>query len=341
MNHLVKMALIGVAASIVVAGCGISSASANPSKSPSASTPSNSVQSSASKTSTSSTPSGLPQSSTNISPGTPVSTSSPTTASDTSTAGINLVKAWMQSGLTGQGLNMPIGDQKNIAAVQKVWGPGHNSSAGAGIYVSYPAHDVAFGINQGEQIFDVRSYAPSVTAITRADVTAALGPPAEVRYASNTTIYLYPDQLNYQVLWVFSGGPGHTGDTVNHVDVVWPQGTVNLMAATQPAPSVVVTQNTRLDLRFAIRNAPTGYHLTELEWVNSPGSGAYAVNTYFEARENAHYQGTSARLFMASGSHFRFQYPAGLVGTKGRLRLIYESPAGTASIGTSPSITLK
>lgn len=341
MNNSAKMAMVGIAGSLVVVGCGISSASGNTPKSSQASLPSNSSSSSAVKPSTTSTPSGSPQSSTSPSPGTPVSSSSPTIGSDTSIAGINLVKAWMQSGLNGQGLNMPIGDQKNITAVQRVWGPGHTSPAGAGIYVSYPAHHVAFGINQGEQIFDVRAYTPSVTAITRADVTAALGPPAEVRYASNTTIYLYPDQLNYQVLWVFSGGPGHTGDTVNHVDVVWPQGTVNLMAVTQPNPKIVVTQNTGLDLNFTIRNAPKGYHLTELEWINSPGSGAYAVNTYFEARENVNYQGTSARLFMASGSHFRFQYPAGLVGTKGRLRLIYESPAGAAIIGTSPSITLK
>ncbi len=236
---------------------------------------------------------------------------------------------------------MPIGDGKTIGAVQKEWGQGKSSSAGAGIYDTYSAHQVAFGVGTGDQIFDVRSYASSIQQITRADVISVLGSPAAVRYADNTTIYMYLDGPNYQVLWTFAGGQGHTGNTVQHVSVYWPQGTVDLMGQTLPNPSVVVTQDPASSgsyLKFSLKNAPSGYRLDELEWLPS-GHGTTVVNTESQALYTAQH-GLPGALFMNAYGAYRLQFTESMKGTSGRIRLIYESPNGGAIIGTSGPITL-
>ena len=228
-------------------------------------------------------------------------------------------------------------------AVQKAWGSVKGDPVGAGIYYSYPTHHVTIGINQGDQIFDVRSNDPSVQAVTRSDVIAALGPPGAVLYAANTTIYMYPDGTDYELLWVFSGGQGPpTGSTVDHVDVVWPQGTVDLMAQTLPNPGIsIITQPGAQGsyMAFSITNPPTGYHLMEMEWLPSASGGESIVNTLPQALTNA--QDNTPGSFMAINGHYRLAYTANMKGTTGKVRLIYENNAGDAIIGTSQSITLK
>lgn len=236
---------------------------------------------------------------------------------------------------------MPIGDGDPISAVQKEWGSAQTSSAGAGSYVTYPAHQVAFGVGPGDRIFDVRSYAASLHQITRADVMAVLGSAAAISYADNTTIYTYPDGPNDQLQWTFSGGSGHTGNTVQHVSVYWPQGTVDLMGQTAPNPSVVVTANpasTGTFMQFAIHQAPSGYRLDELEWLPA-GSGTTVVNTEAQALYAAQH-GLSGALFMNAYGAYRLQFTPAMKGSSGRLRVIYESPQGSAIIGTSDLITL-
>ncbi|NMP24729.1 YjgB family protein [Sulfobacillus harzensis] len=351
MNKTTGAVIIMTMGSVLAAGCGLSGAAGHPSNQAtgthSAATPTSTTTVPAT---TGSSPSSSSTSSQSVSPATSASgsgssgaarPSGSSEASGISRAGVQRVKAWMQSGLHGEGLNMPIGDGKTIDAVQKEWGKGQNSAAGAGIYVTYPSHGVAFGVGTGDQIFDVRSNALSIRAITRSDVTTALGPPAAVRYADNTTIYMYPDGPDYQVLWTFAGGPGQTGTTVDHVSVFWPQGTVNLMGQTVPNPSVVVTKNpggSGSYLQFSITNAPSGYRLDELEWLPS-GQGATVVNTESQALYNAEH-GVSGNVFMNTYGAYRFQFTASQKGTSGRIRLIYESPRGNAIIGTSSTITL-
>lgn len=168
-----------------------------------------------------------------------------------------------------------------------------------------------------------------------------LGPLAAIRYADNTTIYMYPDGANYQVLWTFSGLSGHTGNNVQHVSVYWPRGTVNLMAQTLPNPTVVVAQNpapTGSYLQLSIKNAPPGYRLDELEWLPS-ATGTTVVNTESEALYAAQH-GLPGALFMNTDGAYRLQFTASMKGTSGRIRLIYESANGSAIIGTSGPITL-
>ncbi len=324
---------------VLVAGCGLSSQSKSPLSQSAGTRPS-------SPSTTTTAPSPSTEASSSISPGTPLkstrsSGASANSSGSSSRSGVLLVKAWMNSGLKGEGPGMPIGDGKTIETVQREWGRGRSSSAGAGIYVTYSAHKAAFGVGPGDQIFDVRSDSSSIQKITREDVMAALGPPGAVRFADNTTIYMYPDGPNYQVLWTFEGGPGHTANTVNHVSVFWPQGTVNLMAQTVPNPSVFVTKNPASSgsfLPFSIKHAPSGYRLDELEWLPS-SSGPIVVNTESQAITNGQH-GIPGAGFMKAYGTFRLQFLPSMKNTSGKIRLIYESTRGDTIIGTSHTITL-
>lgn len=247
----------------------------------------------------------------------------------------------MQAGLNGAGVGLPVKDQQNISDVPKSWGPtGQGTAVGSGIYYSYPAHAATFGTNKGAQIFDVRSSADSLHQITRSDVIAELGNPGAIRYAAGTTIYMYPDGPDYQVLWVFSGGQGDTGNTVNHVDVSWPRGTVDQMAQTLPNPSIAITKTTSSYFRFSIHQAPPGYQLAELEWIPSGNQGKYVVETQSQALTNAEL-GVSGNVFMAINGAYRFQYASSLRGQSGKVRLVYQAANRYAIIGTSQTITLK
>lgn len=282
-------------------------------------------------------------SSSSAGPSTPASESSaPSRTPSSGTQAQSLIRAWMQSGSVGEGPGMPIGDGKTIGAVQREWGRGVVTSAGAGLYFSYPAHKVAFGVGVGDQIFDVRSTQPQLQAITRTLLVKTLGAPGAIRYADDTTIYLYPDGANYQVLWVFPGGPGHTQNRVNHVDVFWPQGTVNLMGQNVPNPSIQVTRPAgRFGsyLGFAIINAPKGYQLAELEWIPSQSTAEPVVNTLPQALQHAA-QHTPGAVFAAAAGGYRLQYTPAMQHQTGVVRLIYQNALGAAIIGSSATMRL-
>jgi len=68
---------------------------------------------------------------------------------------------------------------------------------------TYDGKGVAFGLNKGEQIFDVRSYAEVFRTITYHEISGVLGAPGSVRYTHDSYMYLYPAGPDYQLLWVF------------------------------------------------------------------------------------------------------------------------------------------
>jgi hypothetical protein len=172
-------------------------------------------------------------------------------------------------------------------------------------------------------------------------VVSALGQPGSILHADGTTIYLYPAGAAHQLLWVFAGRKPH----VNHVDVVWPQGTVNLMGQTQPNPSIKITatpghRSPRGSyFGFQITQAPRGYRLSEIEWVPQTG-GAVAAETMNQAVRNAH---ASSLLtgFALSGARGAFYYPPSWHGAAGQVQLVYQNVEGSAIIGDSGTITLK
>ncbi|WAH40511.1 YjgB family protein [Alicyclobacillus fastidiosus] len=282
----------------------------------------------------------LSNTSTVTTPSTPTSSTSPS-----SSTALETVRQANELAKTGQAVGIPYKVQSNIDAVQQAWGqPAQQNEAGAGIYATFPAHQAAFGLNKGEQIFDVRSFSSAIQSVTLADIEQVLGQPGAVRETSDSQIYLYPEGPDYQLLWVFAKSQsGSVSSHVDHISVFWPQGTVNSMAATQPAPGVVIDNAPgkagRL-LTFSIANPPQGYQLEELEWI--PTNGSPVVNTLTQASKN----GTSGNnvpgfTINSDGQTMSFLYTDAMRGQTGYVRVIYQETSGAAMLGQSSTVTLK
>jgi len=318
---IISGVLLGTA---LVAGCGPVSQSSNGGGQLNSTTPSNNSTASSASQGNSSGSSGV---------------------SNSADSAIALVKESIKLAKQGRAIDIPYAVQQNLGVVQNAWGkPDSQNSAGAGIYATYGSHAAAFGFNKGEQIFDVRSYSSKVKTITLANIEAVLGQPGETRQTSDSVIYMYPAGPDNQLLWVFSkSSSGAVGKTVDHVSVFWPQGTVDSMAATQPAPSIVIDNapgSVGSLFTFSIQNPPTGYRLVELEWL--PGSGTPVINTYSEAISNGK-SGESDPGFSISGdgTTYSFVYPSSMGNQTGTVRVIYQADSGAAMIGNSSNVTLK
>ncbi|WP_206916463.1 YjgB family protein [Alicyclobacillus acidoterrestris] len=262
--------------------------------------------------------------------------SSNTQATSTGTAQ-ETVRNIVNSAVSGTAYGIPYKLQANLDDVVKAWGqPAQQNAAGAGIYASYPAHDAAFGLNKGDQLFDIRSFSSTVQAVTLSDIEDVLGKPGAIRETSDSQIYLYPAGPDYQLLWVFSKANGQISDHVDHISVFWPQGTVNSMAATQPAPGVVIDSKTGHRVTFSIANPPKSYRLVELEFI--PNKGSSVVNTLSQATGGSQTPGFSLN---SDGTTIDFHYNSNLVGESGIIRVIYQNDDGAAMIGNSATLTLK
>ncbi|WP_062309231.1 YjgB family protein [Alicyclobacillus sendaiensis] len=94
-----------------------------------------------------------------------------------------VVQSVMQTALRGSLPGVPFSDGENIEQVMKAWGsPFAQGDGGAGVYVTYRDKGTALGLDQGDQIFDVRSYAPALQALTYEEIAAALGAPGSLAY---------------------------------------------------------------------------------------------------------------------------------------------------------------
>ena len=120
-----------------------------------------------------------------------------------------------------------------IEDVEKIWGKADktDSVASAGRYATYTSHNVVFGINKGEQLFEVRSYDSRLKGITLAQAKGVLGTPAYDVKNNGQEIIGYTAGSEFKVEMIF---PQATKDNLNpvmdHYNVLYPQGTVNNMA---------------------------------------------------------------------------------------------------------------
>ncbi len=258
---------------------------------------------------------------------------------------VQLVNQIMSLAKEGKVMGVPFIMQSNMEDVYHSWGKTTETTAGAGIYTTYDSHHTDFGFNKGGQIFDLRSYSKDLQTITQSDITQVLGKPGSVRYTSDSYIYLYPAGADYQLLWVFpKDSAGKPSSHVDHISVFWPEGTVNSMAQTQPAPSVVIN-NTLGSVgslfTFSIKDTPKNYHLAELEWI--PNNHSAVVNTLSEALINAQNGGKNIPCFNISkdGQTMSFIYSSNMKNQSGYVRVIFQTTSGSAMIGQSPAITLK
>ena len=274
----------------------------------------------------------------------PAATTSTTAAS--SAAHAALIKQTLQLARQGKVIDIPfVSGTSTIDEVQTSWGTATTEdSAGAGIYFTFTSRHAAFGINKGDQIFDVRSSSSQLQAVTLSEVTSTLGSPGILRHLSTQDILLYPAGPDYQLLWIFPAPSSAQPDPhVDHISVFYPAGTVDLMAQNVPNPSIVVSKAPGLGgplFVFSIKDPPSAYTLAEVEWI--PTSGPVVITTLPEAV----LQGTSG----GSGSYFKlgadghtwsFVYASSAKGESGVVKLVYQNTNGAAIIGQSNPILLK
>lgn len=91
-------------------------------------------------------------------------------------------------------------------------------------YATFSSRGFVFGINKGEQIFDVRSYAKELQQLTFDNIKKELGTPDDVRTSSGDTIWVYHLTNKYQLKFVGSKA------TIDHISVIYPAGAKNNMA---------------------------------------------------------------------------------------------------------------
>jgi len=104
-------------------------------------------------------------------------------------------------------------------------------AAAKGRYATYSSHNVVFGINKGDQIFEVRSSDSRLKGITLAEAKTVLGTPAYNAESNGQEIIGYTTNSEFKVEMVF---PQPTSEdpnpVIDHYNVLYPSGTVNSMA---------------------------------------------------------------------------------------------------------------
>ncbi|WHY89026.1 DUF4309 domain-containing protein [Neobacillus novalis] len=116
-------------------------------------------------------------------------------------------------------------DTTVIDQVVSKWGKADQQDFVAGNrYFTYTSHGIVFGVNKGEQIFDVRSYSKEIQQISFDEVKAVLGKPNEVHYNGADKIWVYNVNEKYQLKFVGSK------PFIDHISVFCPADAKNQMA---------------------------------------------------------------------------------------------------------------
>lgn len=121
-----------------------------------------------------------------------------------------------------------------IGDVEKLWGQADSTdyvAAAKGRYATFSSNKIVFGINKGEQIFEVRSFDSRLTSLSLSNVKAILGTPAYDAKSNGQEIIGYTAGPEFKIEIVFSQPTTSNPDPViDHYSVLYPQGTVNSMA---------------------------------------------------------------------------------------------------------------
>lgn len=168
------------------------------------------------------------------------STNKPSTVPDnnsskTEDSSKTLLSNIMQLAKQGKVINSEFSDKTNVIEdVKKKWGEPDKTEwipAAKGNYATYSKHNVVFGFNKGSQIFEVRSFDSKIKKIPFSKVKEVFGTPAYDVKLNGEEIIGYVAGKEFKILFVF---PQPTSDNkdplLDHYLVLYPQGTVNLMA---------------------------------------------------------------------------------------------------------------
>lgn len=144
-----------------------------------------------------------------------------------------LLKQLRTNAAKGQLLDVPVTAGKSmIDEMQKEWGkPSRQDFVNGLLYSVFPDKSVVLASNKGDQIVEIRSYDYQLRQITQSQVTNTLGKPKETVKIGDQQIAVYQVSPDYQLKVVFPLPTKEVPDpTIDHVNVLYPQGTVNQMA---------------------------------------------------------------------------------------------------------------
>ncbi len=118
-----------------------------------------------------------------------------------------------------------------IDQVEDAWGKADTTdyvAAAKGSYATYASRGITFGFNKGEQIFEVRSSGKQVKQISLSQIEKALGTPTYHLDNQTEKIIGYVASSDYKLEFVLD--KSKSNPFVDHVNVLYPAGTVNSMA---------------------------------------------------------------------------------------------------------------
>jgi len=119
----------------------------------------------------------------------------------------------------------------SLEAIKKNWGePDTNEwvAAAKGTYATYSSHALAFGYNNGSQIFEVRSFDKQLQKLSLAKTKEVYGTPAYDVKTKDEEIIGYTAGEDYKIEFVFSmPTASNANPMMDHYLVFYPSGTVN------------------------------------------------------------------------------------------------------------------
>lgn len=141
----------------------------------------------------------------------------------------------MQSAKLGKVTNCDFAVKTNtIQTVEQAWGKADETvyiAAAKGRYATFKSKNVVFGINKGEQIFEVRSFDSQLKSISLSKVKEVFGTPALDSKTNNQEIIGYTAGKEFKIEMVFPLPTSQNPDPVmDHYNVLYPDGTINSMA---------------------------------------------------------------------------------------------------------------
>ena len=146
----------------------------------------------------------------------------------------SLITSMLASAKQGKVINSDYAAKTTtIDDVEKVWGKADKTDyvASSSFYATYTSHKVVFGVNKGDQLFEVRSFDSRIKSVTLTKAKEVLGNPAYDVKTNGQEIIGYTAGTEFKVEMIF---PQPTKDNPNpamdHYNVLYPQGTVNSMA---------------------------------------------------------------------------------------------------------------
>ncbi len=103
-------------------------------------------------------------------------------------------------------------------------------SEAKGLYYAFESKNLAFGVNKGSQIFEVRSFDKSLGYLSLKDIISYFGDPQYYVITDlNERVIGYKVNDDFKLLFVFSDSKSEEA-SLHHYSVLYPIGTVNNMA---------------------------------------------------------------------------------------------------------------